>query len=46
MLFGFFAVPAELQKRVLLYGVLGAIVMRTIMIFAGAWLITQFHWIL
>ena len=46
MLFSFFAVPVELQKRVLLYGVLGAIVMRTIMIFAGAWLITQFHWIL
>ncbi len=46
MLFSFFAVPAELQKRVLLYGVLGAIVMRTVMIFAGAWLITQFHWIL
>ena len=46
MLFGFFAVPPELQKRVLLYGVLGAIVMRTIMIFAGAWLISQFHWIL
>ena len=46
MLFGFFAVPLELQKRVLLYGVLGAIVMRTVMIFAGAWLITQFHWIL
>ena len=46
MLFGYFAVPAELQKRVLLYGVLGAIVMRTIMIFAGAWLITQFHWML
>ena len=46
MLFSYFAVPPELQKRVLLYGVLGAIVMRTIMIFAGAWLITQFHWIL
>lgn len=46
MLFGYFAVPLELQKRVLLYGVLGAIVMRAIMIFAGAWLITQFHWIL
>ena len=46
MLFSFFAVPLELQKRVLLYGVLGAIVMRTGMIFAGAWLITQFHWIL
>jgi tellurite resistance protein TerC len=46
MLFGFFAVPLELQKRVLVYGVLGAIVMRTVMIFAGVWLIAQFHWIL
>ena len=46
MLFTYFAVPAELQRRVLLWGVLGAIVMRTIMIFAGAWLISQFHWIL
>ena len=46
MLFSFFAVPLELQKRVLIYGVLGAIVLRTIMIFAGAWLIAQFHWIL
>jgi len=46
MLFSFFAVPLELQKRVLVFGVLGAIVLRTIMIFAGAWLIAQFHWIL
>jgi tellurite resistance protein TerC len=46
MLFSFFAVPLELQKRVLIYGVLGAIVLRTIMIFAGAWLIAQFHWTL
>jgi tellurite resistance protein TerC len=46
MLFSFFAVPVELQKRVLVYGVLGAIVMRTVMIFAGAWLISQFHWLL
>ena len=46
MLFSFFAVPVELQKRVLLYGVLGAIIMRTIMIFAGVWLIAQFHWLL
>ncbi|MBP5985790.1 MAG: TerC family protein [Azonexus sp.] len=46
MLFSFFAVPLELQKRVLVLGVLGAIVMRTIMIFAGVWLITQFHWLL
>ena len=46
MLFGYFAVPAELQRRVLLYGVLGAILMRTGMIFGGSWLISQFHWIL
>jgi tellurite resistance protein TerC len=46
MLFSFFAIPLELQKRVLIYGVLGAIVLRTVMILAGAWLITQFHWIL
>ncbi|WP_374261319.1 TerC family protein [Zoogloea sp.] len=46
MLFSYFAIPLELQKRVLTYGVLGAIVLRTAMIFAGAWLITQFHWLL
>ncbi|AKU13381.1 Alx protein [Azoarcus sp. CIB] len=46
MLFGFFAVPLELQKRVLAYGVIGAIVLRTVMIFAGVWLIAKFHWIL
>ncbi len=46
MLFSFFAVPLELQKRVLIYGVIGAIVMRTIMIFAGVWLIAKFHWLL
>jgi tellurite resistance protein TerC len=46
MLFSFFAIPLELQKRVLILGVLGAIVMRTVMIFAGVWLIAKFHWIL
>ncbi|QDF96033.1 hypothetical protein CJ010_05490 [Azoarcus sp. DD4] len=46
MIFGFFAVPIELQRRVLLYGIVGAIVLRTGMIFAGSWLITQFHWLL
>ncbi|AXS80287.1 TerC family protein [Dechloromonas sp. HYN0024] len=46
MLFSFFAIPLELQKRVLILGVLGAIIMRTVMIFAGVWLITQFHWLL
>jgi tellurite resistance protein TerC len=46
MLFSYFAVPVELQKRVLVFGVLGAIVMRTAMIFAGAWLVAEFHWVL
>lgn len=46
MIFGYFAVPAELQRRVLLYGVLGAIVMRAGMILAGVWLVQQFAWIL
>jgi len=46
MIFTFFAVPAEYQRRVLVYGVLGAIVMRAGMILAGAWLVTQFHWVL
>ncbi|OKB66642.1 hypothetical protein BHU62_10415 [Serratia marcescens] len=46
MLFSYFAVPANLQRRVLIYGVLGAIVLRTIMIFAGSWLVSQFQWLL
>lgn len=46
MLFGFFAVPKEYQRRVLVYGVLGAIVMRAGMILAGAWLVHQFHGVL
>ncbi|EMD5410798.1 TerC family protein [Salmonella enterica] len=46
MLFSYFSVPPALQRRVLVYGVLGAIVLRIIMIFAGTWLITQFEWLL
>lgn len=46
MIFGFFAVPEEYQRRVLVYGVLGAIVMRAIMILGGALLVQQFHWVL
>ena len=46
MIFSFFAVPAEYQRRVLIYGVIGAIVMRAVMILAGAWLVQEFHWIL
>lgn len=46
ILFSYFSIPANLQRRVLVYGVLGAIVLRTGMIFAGSWLVTQFSWIL
>jgi tellurite resistance protein TerC len=46
MIFTFFAVPPELQRRVLLYGVLGAIVMRAGMILGGVWLVSEFAWIL
>jgi tellurite resistance protein TerC len=46
MLFTYFAVPAEYQKRVLMIGILGALVLRAVMILVGAWLIAQFHWIL
>jgi tellurite resistance protein TerC len=46
MIFSYFAIPLELQRRVLLYGILGAIVLRTIMVFAGSWLINEFHWLL
>ena len=46
MLFSYFSIPANLQRRVLIYGVLGAIILRTLMIFAGSWLVTQFSWIL
>ena len=46
MLFTYFAVPAALQKRVLILGVIGAIVLRAAMILVGAWLIKEFHWVL
>jgi len=46
MLFTYFAVPAPFQKRVLMIGILGALVLRAIMILIGAWLITQFHWVM
>ena len=45
-LFSFFAVPAQYQKRVLVYGLLGAVLMRAVMIFVGAVLVARFHWVL
>jgi tellurite resistance protein TerC len=46
MIFNFFHVPTEYQRRILVYGVFGAIILRAIMIGAGSWLILKAHWIL
>jgi tellurite resistance protein TerC len=46
MIFTYFGVPAAYQKRVLMIGIIGAIVLRAILIVIGAWLVSQFHWIL
>ena len=44
ILFGAFGVPAHQQHRVLFWGIIGALVMRAIFIFAGTALIARFHW--
>ena len=46
MIFTYFSVPAAYQKRVLMIGIVGAIVLRTVMILIGGWLLAQFHWVL
>lgn len=46
LIFTYFAVPAAYQKRVLMIGIVGAILLRTVMILVGGWLISEFHWIL
>lgn len=45
LIFSYFGVPLRFQHRVLFWGILGAIVMRGVMIGAGAALIQQFHWL-
>lgn len=46
MLFTYFAVPPAFQKRVLMIGIIGALVLRAIMILVGAWLVNEFHWVM
>ena len=46
LIFTYFAVPSHFQKRVLMIGIIGAIVLRTVMILVGGWLLAEFHWIL
>ncbi|MBV9076314.1 MAG: TerC/Alx family metal homeostasis membrane protein, partial [Methylobacteriaceae bacterium] len=46
LIFSFFAIPRELQHRVLLWGIVGVVVLRAIMIGLGATLVAQFSWVL
>jgi tellurite resistance protein TerC len=46
LIFRYFRVPAEYQHKVLLWGILGALVMRGVFIVAGVGLIRRFHWII
>jgi tellurite resistance protein TerC len=46
LIFSYFKVPKIYQHRVLFWGIMGALVMRMIMIFVGAELVERFHWIL
>ena len=46
VLFTYFRVPSEYQHRVLFWGILGALVMRAIFVFAGAALLSKFHWMI
>lgn len=46
LIFSFFGIPRQYQHRVLFWGILGAIVLRAIMIGLGAALVSQFSWVL
>jgi tellurite resistance protein TerC len=46
MIFSYFNVPKAYQHKVLFWGILGALVMRAIFIFAGIELIHKFHWLI
>ena len=46
MIFSYFAIPAAYQHRVLVYGILGVLILRGIMIAAGSAIVTEFSWVL
>ncbi|NNE68168.1 MAG: TerC family protein [Pyrinomonadaceae bacterium] len=46
LIFSYFSVPKKFQHRVLFWGIMGALILRMIMIFAGAELVERFHWII
>lgn len=46
LIFSYFAVPSNLHHRVLFWGILGALVLRGVFIFAGVRIIEAFHWVI
>lgn len=46
LIFKYFRIPGQYQHRVLFWGILGALVFRAMMIFAGVWLLEQFQWMM
>lgn len=46
MIFSYFGVPKKYQPKILTWGILGAVFMRLILIFAGVGLINKFHWLI
>jgi tellurite resistance protein TerC len=46
VIFGFFKIPPMYQHRVLFWGIFGALVLRTIFVFAGVALLAKFHWLI
>lgn len=46
MLFTFFNIKPQYQHKILFWGIIGALILRAIFIFAGVALISKFHWII
>ena len=46
MIFTYFGIPIQYQKRALIIGIIGAIILRAMLILVGAWLLASFHWLL
>jgi tellurite resistance protein TerC len=46
LIFAYFQIPSKYQHKVLFWGIIGALVMRVIFIFAGVALLAKFHWLI
>ncbi len=46
LIFSYFGIPSRYQHKILFWGILGAVVMRAVFIFAGVAVIERFHWVI